>query len=401
MTQHATLSLSEKHIQLIVWTLLLLTPIIGMVVDLVAPSLPAIAASLNVSAQITKNVISIYLLGFALGNFITGFLSDAFGRRNLIRMGLLGFVIVSLIPVFSSNIEVVLLARFLQGITIGSVSVLARAILSDVLPPEKLVRMGVLIGAMWGIGPVIGPAIGGYLQYYFGWRAGFCFFALISFLAFFATFFIVPETHFNRHPLNIVTIKNNLREVLSHKIFMAMVFLMGLSYSLIVIFNTVGPFLVQEKLQYSPVFFGHLALWLGLAYLFSTFGCRFILKSFRFEPLLFIFINAFFLISFAGVGLSYFFSSSIVLIALMSALMYSASGIIFSMAMGKGLSLFRHIAGTASATMFFVNILITSVMGFLVGFVNVETNISLMWMYFILMFLSMLVYWARLRVASS
>lgn len=84
---------------------------------------------------------------------------------------------------------------------------LARSICSDVLKPEKLARMGMVIGTMWGLGPVLGPIIGGYLQYYFGWTAGFYFFAIVELIEFIAVFLIVPETHFNRHPLNIQTIK--------------------------------------------------------------------------------------------------------------------------------------------------------------------------------------------------
>lgn len=75
-----TLVLSEKRTQLIIWTLLCLMPIIGMAVDLIAPSLPAIASGLQIPDQIAKDVISIYLFGYALGNFCTGFLTDALGR---------------------------------------------------------------------------------------------------------------------------------------------------------------------------------------------------------------------------------------------------------------------------------------------------------------------------------
>ena len=90
---------SGKKIQIMMWTLLLLSPIIGITVDLVAPSLPAIAAGLHVSPSLAKGVISIYLLGYALGNFFTGFLTDALGRQKLLRIGLLGFLLASLAPV--------------------------------------------------------------------------------------------------------------------------------------------------------------------------------------------------------------------------------------------------------------------------------------------------------------
>jgi DHA1 family bicyclomycin/chloramphenicol resistance-like MFS transporter len=392
-----TRTLTEKHTQFIIWTLLCLMPIVGMGVDLIAPSLPAIASSLHASRGMAKNLISIYILGYALGNFFAGFMTDAVGRQKLIRLGLLSITLVSLLPLFFPSIHILLLSRFLQGVMIGVTAVVIRAIFSDILPPEKLTRLGTLMGTMWGLGPVIGPVIGGYLQFYLGWEAIFWFFVLIAFIGFIAAFLVVPETHFNRHPLNIKIIKNNMAEVLSHRLFMGLVILTGLGYGLIIVFNTVGPFLIQEKLHYSSVFFGHLSLCLGLAFLLATFVCRYFLKKYTTKQLFFTVINVFFLISIASVVLSYFFETSIVFVAIASAIMYFANGFIFPMSLGKGLSLFRHIAGTATSLMYLINMGITSVIAFLVSFVNIHNASHLMWLYFGLLLLSVMVYWGMLR----
>lgn len=398
-TQDPNSILSEKRRRIIVWTLLCLMPIIGMAVDLVAPSLPAIADSLHVSSHTSKNVIAIYLLGYALGNFFAGFISDAWGRQRLLRMSLFGFVLVSLMPVIYPHIGLLLASRLLQGITIGAVAVLARAVFSDILESDKLVRLGPLIGAMWGLGPVIGPVIGGYLQYYINWQAGFVFFAFVASIGLIVTWINVPETHFNHQPLNILTIKNNLIEVLRHRLYIGLVILMGLAYSLVVSFNTAAPFLIQEKLHYSPVFFGHLALYLGLTFLTATFACRFLLKFYSVERLFFVIINVFVLLAFLALIASYFFSNSILLISLASAVMFFSTGFIFPLSMGKGLSLFRHIAGTASATMYLINILLTSLTSFIVSFISTTSAVSLMGIYFSLMVLCALVYWGMLRKA--
>jgi len=399
--EQPALILSEKKIQTIVWTLLSLSPIIGMAVDLVAPSLPAIAQDLNISNGLSKGIISIYLLGYALGNFFSGFLTDAFGRIKILRFGVLGFSIISILPVFFPQIEILLLARFLQGITIGAFAVVARAIFSDILSPEKLVRFGTIMATMWGIGPVIGPAIGGYLQFYIGWKAGFIFFGAITFLQFIAIIINVPETHFNRHPLRLSIMKKNLLEVVSDKFFMAIIAIMGLTYSLLVSFNTIGPFLIQNGFHYSPVFFGHLAFFLGIIFLISTICCRYSLKKFQFDHIYLVIINLFFFIALLLLPLSYFFlEKNILLTAVGSGLMFFGCGFIFPMAMGKGLSFFRHIAGTATATMFLINILITSLVSFLLSFVNVQTNTPLMGVYFLLIALVSFIYWKYIRKST-
>ena len=397
MNENKSLVLSEKRIQIIVWALLILFPILGMVIDLVSPSLPAIERSLHASSKMAKDVISIYLFGCGLGNFVTGFLTDALGRRKLICIALLGFVVISLIPVFFNSIEVLLLARFLQGITIGAVSVLARAIFSDLLSPEKLVRLGTLIGTMWGLGPIMGPVIGGYLQTYLGWKAGFCFLAFVSFLEFIVIFFIVPETHLNRHPLNMRTIKHNLIEVTTHRMFIGLAILMGLTYSLLIVFNTAGPFLIQTRLHYSPLFFGHLALWLGLTFLVATFLSRYFIKKYPVEQILVGAASLFFSIVLCVAIASYSLGHSIVVVTIATALMYFACGLLFPMSMGKGVSLFRHIAGTATATMYLINMLITSSVGFLVSYMHIQSATQMIWIYCALLFSVLVTYGVFIR----
>src|SRR6185312_11535505 len=118
-----SLSLNKSKTSRIIWTLLFVMPIIGMAVDLVTPSMPAISHDMSVSANLTKNIISIYLLGYAIGNFLTGFLTDAFGRKHLLRGGLFIFIISSFMAAHSSHISLLLVSRLLQGLSIGAVSV--------------------------------------------------------------------------------------------------------------------------------------------------------------------------------------------------------------------------------------------------------------------------------------
>ncbi len=388
-----SIKLSEKQTHWIMWVLLSLCPITGMAVDLISPSLPAIAAGLHVPAYMAKNAITIYLLGYAVGNFVTGFLADAWGRKTLLRISLLAFLIVSILPVLFANIHVLLWARFLQGVALGSVGVLIRTIFSDIFLPEKLISLGILIGTMWGIGPVIGPIIGGYLQFYFGWQAGFYFFAVTALINSVLIFFLIPETHFNRHPLNIKTIKSNIAEVLRHRLFMSLIVMMGCAYSLIIIFNIMGPFLIQNTLHYSPVFYGHLAFSLGIIFLLATFFCRYWLKRIPVNKIYFYAVNTLMLMATIMLILSFVFAKNMILITAVGAAMYFACGIIFPMSMGKGISLFRHISGAASALMYFINILITSLISFLIGFIHTQSVIPLMWLNFILLLICCVIYW--------
>ncbi len=395
MSHTLTISKNRKH--LIIWILLLLMPIVGMAVDLITPSLPSMAISLDISSSDVKNVVSFYLFGYALGNFFIGFLTDALGRQKIMRICLASFILISLIPIFFPKIHLVLLTRFLQGVSLGGATVTSRAIYSDLLTPEELTPMGILIGSMFGLGPVIGPWIGGYLETYFGWQSCFSFFAIVISIEFVFIFLVLPETHFRRQPLKSSVIFNNFMTVIYHRRFFALIIIMGCTYSLMIVFNTVGPFLIQTKLQHTPIFFGRVALTLGVVFLIATFFCKSLLNKYSADQLLLFFINIFFIISIVNLILSYIFDNNLLLIGVASSCMFFATGFIYPLCLGSGLSLFQHIAGTATAAMIFLNVLMTGIVGFIVSLINMQDATFLMWVNFILIFIALVIYWTQIH----
>lgn len=390
-------SFSAKRTNVIVFITLSLYPLVGMGIDLISPSLPAISTYLKASTNFSKNLITLYLLGYALGNFIIGVLSDALGRRKLMLVGFLLFMIISLLPIFVAKVPILLLVRFCQGFTISAFAVIGRAVLSDVLPKEKLMRFATLIATMWGIGPIIGPLIGGYLQFYFDWQACFYFFALMGFLGLLAMIFVIPETHFQRQPLQYQQLKNNFIIILTHRLFFGIVTLMGLAYSLLIVFNSLGPFLTQNSLGYSSIYFGHMALFLGLTYLSGTFICRQLLPRLPLQAIFFYSILFFTIIAAISVGVAFLNPKSIWVIILSSLFMFLGTGIIYPAALGKGLSLFSHLAGSGSAVMNLITILITSLTAFTVSFFNDDNAIPLILTYFVLMVLATAIYFLFIK----
>lgn len=93
------------------------------------------------------------------------------------------------------------------------------------------------------------------------------------------------------------------------------------------------------------MFFGHIALLMGIAFLLATFICRYLLQTRTVEQLFLVFINGFFGYAVLAVIMGHILGNSSILIGIVSAVMFFACGFIFPMSMGKGLSSFRHIAG--------------------------------------------------------
>ncbi len=362
-----------------------------MGVDLIAPSLPAIAHNLGVSDGFSKNLIAIYFLGYALGNFLIGILSDVYGRRHFFIAGSCLFVLASFLPVVFANPHVLLLSRLLQGSTIGCCNVTSRGVLMDVLNKEAIVRIMPLNATMWGLGPVVGPVIGGYLQFYFGWQACFMFFGVLGAIIALAVIVIIPEMHFNRHPLRLHQIKNNFTEILSHRTFMGASIVIGLTYSLLIVFNTLGPFLIQVVLGHSPVYFGHLALILGIVFLVGTITCRrLVQKEIGAKKIAFVTLLIGFVIALLAVVLACFFGRMIWLITGATAYMFFTASVVYPALSGKGLALFRHLAGNSSAIMSLISIIIVSLISCAMSWVHVETMLPMAAVYLLLISLAAL-----------
>ena len=282
------------------------------------------------------------------------------------------FTVFSLLPAFFPSAGVLLASRFFQGLSLGAFGVLIRAIFSDILPTERLLHTMPMVATMWGIGPVIGPFIGGYLLFYLGWQACFYFFALFGFIAFCALGLLLPETNQKKQSFKLERFRSNLTEVITNRLFIGIILSMAFSYTLLIVFNTLGPFLVQDKMGYSPVDFGHLALLCGAVFLSATLSTRYFIK--RYDPLL-IYKYAVPVALVAGVVFFVFgfiFKESLVVLMLATFAMFFATGTIYPTGMAKGVALFRHISGSASAVMNLVNFVITALFAASMGWIDAK-----------------------------
>lgn len=393
--------LSGRRVNLIVYTMLFFYPLVGMGVDLISPSLPGITYALGTSHGFSKNLITLYLLGYMIGSFSIGFLSDSLGRKGLLLGGFAVFSGVSLLAVLIPIPSVLLIVRLLQGIAIASFGINARAIFSDLLDQARLMKFATLIATMWGIGPIIGPIIGGYLQYYFNWKAGFLFFAILGGLALLVMCFILPETHHARQPLKMKTIKGNMFVILKHRLFLGLGIIMGLAYSLLIIFNTLAPFIVQSDLGHTPIYFGRMAFLMGLAFLFGTIVCRICLKKVTPLTLFFTMITVFTLIAAASFIISLFLNMNVLTLFIPSLFMYFSVGIIYPTGMGMALSLFRELSGTNTAILNLINIGITSVAAFITSFIYIKNIAVLLLIYFLVILLAGVAGYTLVRARRS
>lgn len=174
-------------------TLILLTSLSVLSLNMLLPSLPAIAADLNASYATASLAVSGYLAITAVVHLVLGRFADAYGRRRILLVTLTAFAGASLVCAIAQDITVFLVFRMLQaGIAAGGS--LAMVIVRDTHEKEQSASVIGYIGMAMAIAPMLAPMLGGTLESLFGWRSIFQLYAILGIVMLIATYLDVGET---------------------------------------------------------------------------------------------------------------------------------------------------------------------------------------------------------------
>lgn len=159
------------------------------------PSLPLIALHFHSSLKLTKDLISLFFLGFGVSQLFYGPLSERYGRKKVVLFGLMIFNVGALLAVFSHTITQLLLMRLMQGLGAGALMVSSRAIIRDVYNNVDYIKATSYLSMSFALGLGIIPLVGSYLQHYFNWQAIFLFLFLIGMGVAILIFYKLVETN--------------------------------------------------------------------------------------------------------------------------------------------------------------------------------------------------------------
>ena len=165
-----------------------------MSIDMYLPALVQMTQNLNASQAQMQYTLSAFFVGFCISMLVYGPLSDTIGRRRLLIGGLLIFVISSVLCAFANNVEFLIVLRFFQAFGSSAAIVMARAVARDLFNPDELPKAMSLMTLVTMIAPLIAPTLGGYILYFFDWRAIFIALAIYGLLALVFTFTLLPES---------------------------------------------------------------------------------------------------------------------------------------------------------------------------------------------------------------
>ena len=176
-------------------TLLLLLTVFGPIsMDLYLPALPALTSELGAATSVAQLTVTACLVGLAVGQLVAGPLSDRFGRRGILLVGIAAYIATSALCAMSPTIELLIAARFVQGLAGGVGIVIAQAAGRDVYSGGALIRFYGRLTVVGGLAAIVGPLLGGVLIAVTDWRGLFAFLALIGAGILVITLQTFPET---------------------------------------------------------------------------------------------------------------------------------------------------------------------------------------------------------------
>lgn len=162
--------------------------------DAYLASLPTISAEFDSEVWLTQLTLTGYLLLLGLAQLVAGPLTDTLGRRVPLIVGLVIFILGSLVAAAAPGITVLIIARALQGLSGAMILVVASSMVRDLTSGDGVARLFALLYTISAVSPAVAPAVGSVLDLYFGWRSIFVALAVLGVLAVGLALRFLPES---------------------------------------------------------------------------------------------------------------------------------------------------------------------------------------------------------------
>ena len=180
------------------WVFSILLALLGMLgpfsIDTYLPAFAGISQSLGATPVEMQQTLSAYLFAFAFMALFHGSISDSFGRRPVVLVGLAGFTLASVGCALSQSVGQLVFFRAMQGLCTGAGIVISRAVIRDVFPPSQAQKVMSQVTIFFGVAPAIAPMVGGWLLVHASWHAVFWFLAAVGVALGISNYFLLPET---------------------------------------------------------------------------------------------------------------------------------------------------------------------------------------------------------------
>ncbi|MEW4383431.1 multidrug effflux MFS transporter [Staphylococcus epidermidis] len=252
---------SSKHLSKILIVILgVMTAFGPLTIDMYGPSLPKVQHAFGSSISEIQLTLSFAMIGLAIGQFVFGPLSDVLGRKKMALILLIGYLIASLLSVFTVHLTIFLIIRLIQGLAGGGAIVIAKASIGDNYDGDELAKFLTSLMVINGIITIIAPLLGGLALSIASWRMIFIFLTIITLIVILGILLKMPVgPHQELSQLNFKAIFKDFGLLLTKPTFVIPMLLQGLTYVMLFSYSSAAPFISQKMyhmtpLQYSAMF---------------------------------------------------------------------------------------------------------------------------------------------------
>lgn len=217
-------------------------------IDTVFPAFPLIGGELRTDDRGLQAIIAAYLVAFGIASLFHGPLSDALGRRSVILVSTLLFVLASIGAALAPTLTSLLLFRALQGVAAGAGTIVGRAVIRDVLDGPQAQHLMSLVTMVFALGPILAPIIGGVVLDFGHWRLIFGLIAGFGALTLLGCLWALPETlpAASRRPLHLPSLASDCVSIVRDRPGLLLIVAAAANFSAFFVWIASAPVLVFE-----------------------------------------------------------------------------------------------------------------------------------------------------------
>jgi MFS transporter, DHA1 family, multidrug resistance protein len=350
--------------------LLILVILPMLATDIYLPAMPNMGLEFEANNSSLGDTLTSYMLGYSLSLLAAGVLSDIYGRRAILIIGLSIFAVSSMGCYLSQSIEQLIAWRFFQAFGGGCGTLIARIIVRDVFDLQSQVRILSLLAIGLVVSPIFGPILGAYISVYFGWRSTFLSLLLISIVALVTASIFLQETLSDdkrRKSLQIRHIFHECMVLLQHRGFVFNTLIISFAWAVYFSFLSSSSVLLQGLYFLTPIEYSYV-----LSVTISGFilGAIFIRRKISVLNKTYLIVIAAIVIFIATLALLFFASYGIFKLAILLPLVFLALlgvGIIFPATQAGVTESFKNNLGLISGLFYSTEMMFGAICAFILS----------------------------------
>jgi len=313
--------------------------------DMYLPAFPAIQQDLGSDASAISASLSLFLAGFAFAQLAWGPLSDKYGRKCVLLIGLSIFAVSCLGMLWVENVTQLLVLRFIQAVGVCSAAVSWQALVTDHYPAHRASRIFATIMPLVGLSPALAPLLGSWLLNHYEWQAIFAVLFGITLILMIPALRLKPQP---AKPRPAGEKKVSFLSLLKSRTYSGNVLIYAACSASFFAWLTGSPFIISE-MGYGAAAIGLSYMPQTIAFLIGGYGCRSALQKFRGETLLPWLLIVYALSTAATWGVAISGHATLTLVLIPFCIMAMVNGAIYPIVVSSALLPFSHASGKAAA----------------------------------------------------